>query len=455
MSLPRYGKYKESAVEWLGEIPDHWKIKRLKDICSEDKYSFVDGPFGSDLKNDEYTDTGIPLIQLNNIVNGQHILNETRFVSEDKADSLCRHNAFPGDIVIAKMAEPVARAAVVRNDYERYVIVADCIRLAVSQKEVYVPFLVNAINSPFFRANAECLSSGITRLRINLGAVKKLQIALPEREEQIAIANFLKLEIGKINELVAEQERLIALLKEKRQATISHAVTKGLNPDEPMKDSGIEWLGKVPEGWEVSSLRRISVNVQTGGTPSSEPPSMELENGVVWYTPGDFEDSLILGDSTRKISQTVADSGETKLFPSGSVLIVSIGATLGKVGYIQNAASANQQINAVIPAEKIDGYFLAYSLAVKSEVMRYLSNASTIGIMNQEKTKDIWVSVPSLQEQSTITAFLDNETAKIDALVGEARQAIVLLKERRSALISAAVTGKIDVRNFVQTKENQ
>jgi type I restriction enzyme S subunit len=206
------------------------------------------------------------------------------------------------------------------------------------------------------------------------------------------------------------------------------------------KDSGVEWLGDVPEHWEVLSLRRCASNVQTGGTPSTEPPSPDLEHGLLWYTPGDFGDSLVLTTSTWKISPNVVARGEVKVFPPGTVLIVGIGATLGKVGFAEEASSANQQINAVIPNERIDGYFLAYSLLVKAEVMRFLSNASTIGIMNQEKTKDIWIAVPPIPEQTVIAAFLDRETAKIDELVGEQRRLIELLKEKRQAVISHAVT---------------
>ena len=271
-------------------------------------------------------------------------------------------------------------------------------------------------------------------------------ITLPPLSEQTQIAAFLDIETTKIDALVAEQRRLMALLKEKRQAVISHAVTRGLNPDAPMKPSGIEWLGDVPAHWEVMSLRRCSLRVQTGGTPSSEPPSVDVEDGLIWYTPGDFGDSLRLTMSDRKISRSVAESGEAKVFPPGSALIVSIGATLGKVGFSEAASSGNQQINAVIPNNRIGGYFLTYSLSVKTEIMRFLSNASTIGIMNQEKTKEILLSLPPRQEQQDITTYLDTESAKFDTLTTEAQRAIDLLQERRTALISAAVTGQIDVR---------
>src|SRR5690606_11855870 len=154
----------------------------------------------------------------------------------------------------------------------------------------------------------------------------------PPEAEQIAIANFLDRETGKIDALVAEQEKLIALLKEKRQAVISHAVTKGLDPSVPMKDSGIEWLGEVPAHWDVLRLRRFATSVQTGSTPTSSPPDEAAEVGVNWYTPGDFSTNIRLAASTKKVGYRALDASEVKVFPKGSVLVVGIGATLGKVG---------------------------------------------------------------------------------------------------------------------------
>ncbi len=206
------------------------------------------------------------------------------------------------------------------------------------------------------------------------------------------------------------------------------------------KHSGVEWLGEVPAHWECMTLRRCATSVLTGRTPANRSPEPELEDGLTWYTPGDFGDQLRLENSSRMISRDTVALSEAIVFPEGSVLIVSIGATLGKVGFIDRPSSANQQINAVIPNDRLDGLFLANSLSVKSEYMRYLSNASTIGIMNQEKTKEIWIAVPSLREQHNINAFLDHETAKIDALIAEQRRLINLLKEKRQAVISHAVT---------------
>ncbi len=273
----------------------------------------------------------------------------------------------------------------------------------------------------------------------------------PPIDEQRAIAGFLDAETEKIDALVAEQQRLIELLKEKRQAVISHAVTKGLNPDAPMKDSGVEWLGAVPTHWDVHPLRRVAVKVMTGGTPDSVDDA-NVEDGAAWFTPGDFDDSLVLIESLRKIPWSEIGIGSVKLFPARSVLVVSIGATLGKVGFAPSASTSNQQINAIIPSNRVDGNFLTYSLAEKSDVMRFLSNSSTIGIMNQEKTKEILVAIPPIEEQRAIVEWLRGQLAANSELVTQAESAIRLLQERRTALITAAVTGQIDVRNNVPSE---
>lgn len=206
------------------------------------------------------------------------------------------------------------------------------------------------------------------------------------------------------------------------------------------KDSGVKWLGEVPGHWQALTLRRVVVAVKTGGTPTSELPNADLLNGVAWYTPGDFGSELTLVSSEKRVSLETVSTGEVKAFPAGSTLVVSIGATLGKVGFVTEIVSANQQINAVIPNTRIDGYFLAYSLSVKGDAMSYLANAATIGIMNQEKTKDIWLALPSLQEQLSVTAHLDRETKHIDALIEKKTRFIELLREKRQALITHAVT---------------
>jgi type I restriction enzyme S subunit len=443
MSFPRYPKYKDSGIEWLGQVPEHWGVTALKR-----GYNVVLGKMlqpESSGPDDEL----LPYLRAANIKWNGVDTSDIKQMWLSKRDRT-QLRLERGDLLVSEGGD-VGRSCLWADELEECYFQNSVNRLRAldGQSNRYLYYWISTIKD---KGYIDVLCNKSTIAHFTAEKVAAVPVPIPPATEQTRIAAFLDQETAKIDALVAEQERLMVLLKEKRQAVISHAVTKGLNPKAALKPSGIEWLGDVPEHWEVMSLRRCCSSVQTGGTPSNEPPSIDLEQGMVWYTPGDFGDSLYLTTSTRKISAEAVASGEAKVFPPKSVLIVSIGATLGKIGFAVEPSSANQQINAVIPNEKIDGYFLAYSLLVKTEVMRFLSNASTIGIMNQEKTKDIWLAVPPRKEQNVISAFLDTEIAKLDTLTAEAQRAIDLLQERRTALISAAVTGQIDVRQATNSK---
>ncbi|MBE9594468.1 MAG: restriction endonuclease subunit S, partial [Proteobacteria bacterium] len=235
--MKRYPSYKDSGIDWLGEIPEHWVVKELKYLSVNERYSFVDGPFGSDLKNEEYTDTGVPLIQLNNIGIGEHIIRNLKFISKEKAEQLYKHKVLPNDIVIAKMAEPVARSAKVKPDFKEYVVVADCMKFRPALDTINVDFLVYTMNVGYVKAQAEVRSTGTTRIRIGLTNAKKLKVVVPPLPEQQTIANYLDHKTHLIDTLIDKKEKRIDLLKEQRAAIINQAVTKGLNPNVKLKDS--------------------------------------------------------------------------------------------------------------------------------------------------------------------------------------------------------------------------
>jgi type I restriction enzyme S subunit len=443
-----YITYKDSGAEWLGEVPEHWDVKKLKYLVSSDANSFVDGPFGSDLKNEEYKDDGVPLIQLNNIIPGKHVLKNTKYISEEKAQDLSRHVILPGQIVIAKMAEPVARASCVNSVYSKYVIVADCVKFNPNDELAHIPFLVYSINSSHVRYKAELLSTGTTRLRINLGSIKNLSLLFPPIPEQRTIAAFLDRKTDHIDTLISKKERFITLFQEKRAALISHTVTKGLDPDVPMKDSGVEWLGEIPAHWIVTLLKRafyVQLGKMLQSTQTSEEDTLEpylraaniFWNGVdisdvkkMWFSPYE-KDHYLLRNDDLLISEG-GDVGRSALW-KGDI----------EYCYIQNA------INRVRSREINSTQFLYYWIYVLkfNGYIDMLCNKATIAHFTAEKVEKIHIILPPSTEQRSIFAFLDCETAKLDDLTAKIQEAIEKLQEYRTALISAAVTGKIDVRN--------
>lgn len=405
------------------ELPSHWQEKRLGFLAEQTRNAFVDGPFGSDLKSEDYLDEGVPLIQLNNIRDGKHILRNMKFISDKKKLDLIRHLALPKDIVIAKMAEPVARATIVSDEYDEYVIVADCVKLTPNLKLVDLEFLIWAINADCVRENAELVSTGTTRIRINLGELKKLKVPYPTLPEQIKIREYLDHETAQIDTLIAKQEKLIELLKEKRQAVISHAVTKGLNPDVTMKDSGVEWLGQVPKHLDVGRLKNV-LTIKNG----RDYKSVEVEEGgyPVYGSGGIF----------KKSSDYLYDGISILFGRKGTIdkplLVKGRFWTVDTMFYSELAKN-------VCPE-----YVYFQSLGFPFDK---LSTNTALPSMTQEDLLNLGFAIPPIEEQRAVSKFIEEYLEKSYSLMEKAKSAIQLMQERRTALISSAVTGKIDVRH--------
>ncbi len=218
-----------------------------------------------------------------------------------------------------------------------------------------------------------------------------------------------------------------------------------LKPYPKYKDSGIEWLGEIPEGWEVKRLKYVAESVKTGTTPPSESLEYYKEGDIDWYTPCDFTENLDLRHASKKITSFAIKKRVARIFGKDTILLVGIGATLGKIALLNKNASINQQINAIVLKEYFIPRFYAYYLsAVKDSIISY-SNAATLGIINQEKTKQIPCIIPQRSVQKLIATFLDKKTTQIDEAIRDIQLQIEKLKEYRQTLISNVVTGKVRV----------
>ena len=286
------------------------------------------------------------------------------------------------------------------------------------------------------------LSSQDGRDGLNLEMIGSIVCPVPPDETQRRIAQFLDEKTDRIDGLIDKKRALLDRLAEKRQALITRAVTKGLNPDAPMKPSGIDWLGDIPAHWEVLPLRRITANVATGRTPPSTVDYFSNDE-LNWFTPGDFSKGIELDSSARRIIPEAIEDGVCTLFPENTVFLVGIGATLGKVAVSTAPGSANQQINAIIPDHNNDSYFLAYFLHGFRNEVRVTSNGNTLGILNQSGTKSLLIPVPPLSEQKNISTEMKNYDEREINTIRQIEDSIELLNQYRSALITSAVTGQI------------
>lgn len=431
MSFKRYEKYKDSGVEWIGEIPEKWVKVPLKVLAANERNSFVDGPFGSDLKNEEYKDEGIPLIQLNNILPGCHVLQNLKYISEDKADTLSRHSIYPKDIVIAKMAEPVARAALVNDEYEKYVIVADCVRLKADRKKCDEKFLVYAINSSYVNRQAETIATGTTRLRINLSGIKDLYVYLPSVSEQKAIVEFLDHKTEEIDRLISDKEKLIQLLHEKRQAIISEAVTKGVNPNLPMKDSGIEWIGEMPAHWSLSKLKYL-VFMKSGDSITAE--SIDEESKFPVYG----------GNGLRGYTSAYTHNGDY-------ILIGRQGALCGNINYASGQFWASEHAVVVTSLKKLELLWLGELLRAMN-LNQYSISAAQPGL-SVNTIQNLIIPVPPYNEQCVIASYIKQKIKDIECIIDTTTIQISRLKEYRQSIISEAVTGKIKIEDVIESGE--
>jgi type I restriction enzyme S subunit len=427
MSFPRYVRYKESGVEWLGEVPGHWDVKRIGYYFNErrEKVSDKDYPALSVTKN------GI-VPQLDTAA------------KTDDGDN--RKKVCKGDFVINNRSDRKGSSGASDRDGS-VSLICTVIR---PQDYIYTPFVHHLLRCQPFQEEFYRNGKGIVAdlWSTNFSEMRNILLGIPPLPEQQTIAAFLDRETAKIDALIAEQQRLIALLAEKRQATISHAVTKGLNPDAPMKDSGVEWLGEVPEHWEVRRVKSVSTFITSGPRGWSERVG---DDGHLFVQSGDLNNSLQVEFATAKRVQVGndAETSRTRL-SDGDVVVCITGAKTGNVAVctvVPETAYVNQHLCLIRPNWGILPFFLA--MLLKSKIGQTYFDLSQYGLkqgLSLENIKEAPVLLPPFTEQVSIVAFLEMETAPLDTLTTEAQRAITLLQERRSALISAAVTGKINVQ---------
>ena len=312
------------------------------------------------------------------------------------------------------------------------------------------------LNNDLARKQFDLFSNSSTGLaNLNATVIGRVQIPIPLPHEQIQIVTFLDRETAKIDSLVAEQRRLIELLKEKRQAVISHAVTKGLNPDVRMKPSGIEWLGDVPEHWEVKRLKHISPFLSVGivvdptNYVSDEPSDLPFIYG------GDIREGAIDVINCRRISRQSSRSQEKTMLQAGDVLTVRVGAPGVTAVVPKECEGGNCASVMLIRRGNFDSRWLCY--VMNTRVVRFQVEVVQYGAAQKQfniaHAVDFWLPMPSVSEQIEIVAAIDRQTQQFDELQSKAERAITLLQERRTALISAAVTGKIDVRGLAPSGE--
>jgi len=449
MTTTPYTEYSHCKEESLVQLPSHWDAVRVRFLLRDGAEGIKIGPFGSALKLEDMVEEGFKVYGQENVINNNFDLGR-RYISPEKFSSMEVYKVSSNDVLITMMGTS-GKCRIVPPAIQEGIIDSHLLRMRTNDL-VEPKFFETLLNETApIEYQISIGGKGSIMHGLNSGIVKDLVLPVPPKPEQTAIANFLDRETAKIDTLIDKQEQLIKLLEEKRQAVISHAVTKGLNPDVRMKDSGVEWLGDVPEHWGVKQVRHL-VKTAGGGTPSKE--REDFWNGEIpWISPKDMKRDYLDSSEDAITSEAVANSS-VKLLPSGCLLIVVRGMILAHsvpVGIAKRGFTINQDMKALMPYRFTTSDYLLYLFKGLRDRLLELVEDSAHGTkkLGTEMFQRLPIPIPPMSEQGAILEDILRRVGRIDSLVDEANRARSLLSERRTALISAAVTGKIDVREAV------
>jgi type I restriction enzyme S subunit len=437
-----YPEYKSSGVEWLGDMPVHWlttKIKYGYDITlgkmlqkeaksSEDRFR----PYLKAINIQSY---GVSLKQVGKMWFSPSDLRSLKLID--------------GDILISEGGD-VGRSAIWRNELPDCYIqnAINRARPKMNRSSRFLFYWVNMLKGSDY---IDILCNKATISHYTVEKVENSPLLIPSDDEAEKIANFLDHETAKIDTLIDKQQQLIKLLKEKRQAVISHAVTKGLNHDAPMRDSGVEWLGEVPRHWKMVPLKYLC-NFSGGGTPSKDNLSYWTGGDIPWVSPKDMKSFWIL-DTQDKLTEKAVKESSTNFVNAGALLMVVRSGILQRtipIAINKVKVTLNQDMKALKFNERMDAEYTANYIIgnVSSLLLEWSKEGATVESIEQEYLSGSLMPVPPLGEQAAINEVINDRMTVFQRLEEQALKGITLLQERRSALISAAVTGKIDVRNW-------
>lgn len=441
----KYAEYKDSGVEWLGEIPNDWEMWKLSHAYTE-----IGSGTTPSTSNEENFEGNIPWVTTGELRENL-ILDTKKKVSQRTIEQFPTLKKYPiGSVAIAMYGATIGRLGIF--GIEATTNQACCVMTTSKVlNNKYVFYWLQAFKNEIIQ-----LSSGGGQPNINQEKVASLKISAPFFEDQINIANFLDYETAQIDTLIAKQEKLIELLKEKRQAVISHAVTKGLNPDVTMKDSGVEWLGRVPEHWEIL---KFDYAINTVSDIDHYMPS-SVDVGIPYIMTGDLKDfvSDIDFESCKQVAYSDYQKLSRKIKTTKDDIIFARYATIGTLSYVDIDKEFLVSYSCVTiksNSNRTTGKYLSYYLKSQAflQAIQQQINSNTQGNVGVDSLRNVKIILPLLSEQENIIEFLQAELIKMDNLINKAESAIQLMQERRTALISSAVTGKIDVRNWQHPNE--
>ncbi len=443
--MKRYSSYQDSGVEWIGEIPSHWETTKIKYTTDGSKYTFIDGDW---IESKDISESGIRYITTGNIGEGFYKEQGNGYVTEETFEKLNCTEVLEGDLLISRLSLPVGRSCIIPKIHHKVVTSVD--NVILRPKDDFSKLYLNyQFNSRKYFEYTELISRGTTLTRISRGMLGNNPIIFPPLPEQQQIVQFLDTKTELIDTLIDKTQRKIELLKEKRTSLINEVVTKGLNPDVEMKDSGVKWIGEIPRHWKVSKIMFIAEKVTDGSHHSPE----TIDDGKLYVTVSNVtKNNSIDFESCSKISSESFDylvrNGCQPM--KGDVLLTKDG-TIGRGLVVEdfNDYVILSSIGLIRFFDKVNPYYGLYYLLSGLNIDQMYSHVRGSGItrLTINLINNLLLILPPISEQQQIVSYLDEQTQLIDKTVSIEERRIELLKEYRQSLISEVVTGKINVLN--------
>lgn len=439
----KYAKYKDSGVEWLVEIPSHWDAIRLKHlIVGNLVYGANEAAEDDNPNNPRY----IRITDMNN--DGSLDPNTFRSLPYHIAENYLLED---GDILLARSGATVGKSFLFKDEFGVSCFAGYLIRARPDCRKLNSQFAYWFFQSDSYWKYISGSQIQSTIQNVSAEKYGDLYLSLPEKlNHQKIIANFLNHETAKIDSLIAKQEKLIELLKEKRQAVISHAVTKGLNPDVKLKDSGVEWLGQVPEHWQLVPLKYLCT-FSGGGTPTKDNLSYWTDGNIPWVSPKDMK-TFWISETQDYITEKAVKESSTNIVEQNSLLMVVRSGILQRtipIAINTVPVTMNQDMKALKFGKRVLVEYIANLIHGNTAqlLLEWSKEGATVESIEHEYLANSLIPLPSLKEQEEITQVIAKKMKVYAELTEKAKLQITLLQERRTALISSAVTGKIDVRH--------
>lgn len=429
--MRKYNNYKDSGIEWIGEIPEHWNLNKVKH-----NFSFKTGFTPPSGKTEYYEDGTHIWINISDLQEKQ--IHDSVNKITDKAIEDFKPNVVPKGSLLYSFKLSVGRVGFNMVDcYTNEAIFSIDPNGSANLNFFYYSLPEQIIKN----ANENIYGAKI----LNQELIKNAFLVVPTPEEQTAIANFLDRKTTEIDELIADKKRLLELYEEEKTAIINQAVTKGINPNVPMKDSGIEWLGEIPEHWEVKRLSWCFEIIGSGTTPKAGSEEYYSNGEFNWLLTGDLTDGDILETSKKVTQKALDDHTSLKKYPVNSIVMAMYGATIGKLGILKIPTTVNQACCVMGNPIHLHYQFAFFLLLAARKEIINMSYGGGQPNISQELIKSFRVQVPPIEEQKTIVNHIETECALIDCKTENTKKLIDLLTEYRTALISEVVTGKIKV----------